>query len=224
MWIACPGKRMSDGAEKLFVHAAVEGRTDRAVARRIVGHVGGEMSGVYGERGKSYLRDNIRKYDDAARNMGKAARNMAWIVLVDLDMDAGCPAALRDKWLSKPAPNLCFRIAVREVEAWLMADAESLACYLEAPPARVPRNPESSADPKGDMMELARHSLCKKVREDMAPRSGGGRRIGPAYPGRLIEYAETAWRPEVAAQHSDSLRRAIACLRRLVAGRREAAA
>jgi hypothetical protein len=34
----------------------------------------------------------------------------------------------------------------------------------------------------------------------------------------LIEYAETMWRPEVAAQRADSLRRAIACLKCLIEG------
>lgn len=45
--------------------------------------------------------------------------------------------------------------------------------------------------------------------------------MGPAYPARLIEYAATAWRPEVAARNAESLRRAVACLRRLVANLRE---
>ncbi len=33
---------------------------------------------------------------------------------------------------------------------------------------------------------------------------------------RLIDYAANAWRPEVASRRSESLRRAIGCLRRLV--------
>jgi transposase len=46
-------------------------------------------------------------------------------------------------------------------------------------------------------------------------RHGSGRPVGPAYASRLIEFASSSWRPEVAAQRADSLRRTIDCLRRL---------
>ena len=39
---------------------------------------------------------------------------------------------------------------MREVEAWLLADADSLARYLEVPRTRIPRDPEGREDPKGD--------------------------------------------------------------------------
>lgn len=51
----------------------------------------------------------------------------------------------------------------------------------------------------------------------MAPRSGNNRYIGPAYNSRLADYARDHWRPDVAAGRSDSFRRAIAGLRRLIA-------
>lgn len=66
------------------------------------------------------------------------------------------------------------------------------------------------------MVNLARRSRRKSVREDMVPGDKSSRRVGPAYTGRLIEYAATEWRPAVAARRSESLRRAIDCLRRLV--------
>ena len=50
----------------------------------------------------------------------------------------------------------------------------------------------------------------------MVPRDGSGRSVGPAYASRMIEYVEGFWRPEVAAHRADSLRRAIACVVRLV--------
>ena len=102
-----------------------------------------------------------------------------------------------------------------------MADAEALAGYLGVPRGRVPRAPEGLDDPKGAMVALARRSRRKAIREDMVPREGSGRRVGPAYAARLIEYAATAWRPGVAARHAESLRRAIDCLRRLVANLQE---
>ena len=208
---------MPDGRGRPFIDVAVEGETDEAVARRIVDHAGGRIGRIRGGKGKAYLRRRIADYNSAARRS-------PWFVLVDLDSDAGCAAELRSAWLSPVAARLCFRIAVREVEAWLMADAESLARYLNVPRARVPRDPEGRADPKGDMVGLARRSRRRELREDMTPGAGSRGRQGPAYAGRLVDYARTAWRPGVAARNSDSLRRAIACLRRIVAGRGAAAA
>jgi hypothetical protein len=48
---------------------------------------------------------------------------------VDLDSDTGCAPPLCEQWIPGPAPFLCFRVAVREVEAWLMADAEDAILY-----------------------------------------------------------------------------------------------
>lgn len=208
---------MPDASGYPFIDVAVEGETDVAVARRLVDHAGGRIGKIRGGKGKAYLRRKIAGYS-------AAARYAPWFVLIDLDSDADCPVHLRDRWLSEPAPYLCFRIAVREIEAWLMADAESLARYLEVPRARVPRDPEGLEKPKAAMVELARRSSRRDLRKDMVPDAESGRRAGPAWAGRMIEYAETAWRPDVAARSSESLRRAIDRLRRLVAARREAPA
>lgn len=191
-----------------FIAAAVEGATDEAVVRRIIDHAGGQVETVYGKRGKDHLRQKIAGYNNAACYA-------PWIVLVDLDSE-NCAAQLRGAWLHAPAPLLCFRVAVREVEAWLMADSETLADYLGVSCSRISSAPERLPHPKEAMVNLARRSRRKSVREDMVPGERSGRRVGPAYPGRLIEYAATAWRPEVAARRSESLRRAIDCLCRLV--------
>ena len=195
-----------------FITAAVEGVTDEAVVERLIDHAGGKVGIVYGKKGKSHLCQKIAGYNNAAFHA-------PWLVLVDLDADADCAPPLCNTWLPQPAPLLCFRVAVREVEAWLMADAETLAGYMGVPQGRVPGAPEGLDSPKAAMVGLARHSRRKAIRADMVPQKGSGRRVGPAYPSRLIEYAATEWRPGVAAGNAESLRRAIDCLRSLVAWR-----
>lgn len=199
---------MLDEIGRPSIVAAVEGVTDEAVVQRLIDHAGGQVGRVYGKNGKVNLRRKIAGYNNAARHG-------PWFVLVDLDAD--CAPPLRDAWLPNPVPGLCFRVAVREVEAWLMADPETLASYLDAPRKRITGDPESLDDPKGAMVSLARRSRKPGVRRDMVPREGSGRPVGPAYPGRLIEYATTEWRPEIAARNSESLRRALRCLRRVAA-------
>ncbi len=165
-------------------------------------------AGIYGKNGKSFLRQKIQSYN-------QAAFYSPWIILVDLNHDAECAPALRTLWLPDPAPNMFFRIAVREVEAWLLGDQERIAAFLNVALSKIPENPEILDDPKQFMIELAANSRRREIREDMMPRPGSGRKIGPAYSSRLIEFAtdrQSGWRPEVAARNSDSLNR---CLRRL---------
>ncbi len=197
-------------AGPVTVSAAVEGLLDEAVARRLIVHAGGVPGPVYGKNGKAFLREKIAGYHNAARHA-------PWLVLADLDRDAQCAPPLRDAWLPRPAPRLCLRFAVREIEAWLMADAETLARFLGVPRQRIPAAPEEAERPKELMVGLARRSRRPAVREDMVPRPGSGRATGPAYTSRLMEYVEDHWRPEVAARRAESLRRALACLRRRVA-------
>ncbi|GIW92429.1 MAG: hypothetical protein KatS3mg110_0480 [Pirellulaceae bacterium] len=107
----------------LVINAAVEGIVDEAVVRRLVQHVGAIPGEIYGRKGKQSLRQKIHGYNNAAR------RNR-WIILVDLDKDAKCAPLLRAQWLGNPAPLLLFRIAVRKVEAWLLADRTNIALFL----------------------------------------------------------------------------------------------
>lgn len=193
----------------IVVSAAVEGIVDEAVVRRLIAHGGATIGAVYGRQGKSFLRQRIAGYNNDAQRV-------PWIVLVDLDRESECAAVLRNAWLPQPAPHLCFRVAVREVEAWLLADAECLANFLGVARSKLPPDPERLDDPKATMVNLARASRRRDIREDMVPRLGSGREVGQAYSSRLIEFASAHWRPEVAAGRADSLKRAMQCLKRLV--------
>jgi hypothetical protein len=82
------------------------------------------------------------------QGINRAARFSPWIVLVDLDLDAECAPPLRKSWLSKPSHYMCFRIAVRAIEAWLMADRERFARFLSIDIARIPRDVEAVKHPK----------------------------------------------------------------------------
>jgi hypothetical protein len=194
---------------RVTISAAVEGIVDEAVVRRLIAWAGGHPGSVYGKNGKPDLRQKINGYNEAAKRT-------LWLVLVDLNSEADCAPRLRHDWLPTPAPRLCFRVAIRQVEAWLMADAETLATFLKVKPHTIPANPEALPNAKAEMVNIARNSRRSDIRKDMVPRQNSGRAVGPAYSSRLIEYAEKHWRPEVAAQRADSLRRAIDCLKRQV--------
>ena len=198
----------------MLVSAAVEGVVDEAVLRLLLDRAGAGLGRVYGKKGKGHLQSRVTGYNHAAQRF-------PWIVLVDLDRDFDCPPPLREAWLPAPAPRMCFRVAVRAVEAWLLADAEAIASFLGVSRARIPTVVEGLDDPKRVLVDLARESRRSEIREDLVPRLESGRTVGPAYTSRLVEFVDHRWRPDVAVRASDSLRRSREAIRRLVEARQD---
>lgn len=187
----------------------MEGILDEAVLRRLVESVGAEISYIYPVGGKQQLDQRLSGYNEAAKHS-------PWCVLRDFDADASCPAELKACLLPELAPNMCFRIVVRAVESWLMADRQQIASFLSVPRARIPVSPEDARDPKEVLINLARRSNKSAVRDSSVPRPGSGRSVGAGYTSLMIEYTRARWRPEIAAESSESLRRGISCLKNLI--------
>ncbi len=139
--------------------------------------------------------------------------------LTDLDKGECAPTLIRDWFLLTPGQPidlptaLWFRVAVREVEAWLMADREALARYLGISPTNIPRDPDDLGDPKQELLNAIRRKGCKNWHKDMLPR--GSAHVGPQYNERICDFVNSAWVPARAAGNSPSLKRAIESLSRL---------
>lgn len=187
------------------VTVATEGLIDSVVIRRICQEVDVDILAVYGERGKDAL-------DGALSGYNAAARYGTWFVLRDLDADAECAPSLRRLLIKAPTRGMSIRIAVRAVESWLIADRQSFARYFSVPASRITLDPESLDRPKDYLVNLARRSRSRAIRDDVVPRAGSKARVGPGYAGRVIEFVATAWSPAEARVQSDSLNR---CLERL---------
>jgi hypothetical protein len=197
----------------LPVNHLTEGPIDKAVSQRLLVHIGLPVGTGYGQNGKPDLLRVLPRYN-------QAARHWAWLAMTDLDQDAECAPPFIQATLPNPSPGMRFRVAVRAVEAWLMADAERLAAFLDIPLNRIPQYPDAELEPKTALVNLARRSRKRAIRQDMVPRQGSGSQVGPGYSGRLIEFvtlAHGSWRPDVAAQRSDSLRRCLEALKTLKA-------
>lgn len=186
------------------VNVAVEDEISEFVVLRLLAaakpiyHVGV----TYRRGGFGYLRRTINGWNAAAK--GKP-----FVVLTDLD-DALCPADLIGKWLtSAPNPNLLFRVAVREVEAWLLADVNNLAGFLRVAERYVPQNPDDIPDPKAVLIELSRRSRSKYVRDSLLPRRGSTAKQGPGYNECLGAFVREGWDARAASVQSPSLARAL---------------
>ncbi|RJP67781.1 MAG: hypothetical protein C4532_14090 [Candidatus Abyssobacteria bacterium SURF_17] len=197
---------------RVIISGAVEGLIDEAVFRRLTRWAGAIPGIIYGKHGKPFLLQRISGYN-------RVARTLPWLVLVDLDSDADCSPPMARLWLPHPSERMCFRIVVREIEAWLLADGERLARFLGVAPSLMPHNPEMLDDPKHTLVQIASSSRRREIRKDIVPRPRSHRAVGPAYNSRMIEFvsdARSGWRPDVAARSSDSLRRCMHRLQQLV--------
>jgi hypothetical protein len=188
---------------------AVEDVVSEAVVRRIVTAVRPDLtvSVVIGKHGRSYIQGRIRE-------LNRTARSVPVLVLVDLDKAVPCPADLIESWLPSPrAPKLLFRLAVMEIESWLMADRDAIAEFLSVPLHRVPMNPDTVLQPKELIVSMARKSRRKEIRDDLVPADGDTRIVGPAFNARLTAFATNTWNPHAAGVNSPSLGRTLERLR-----------
>ncbi|MGW1814477.1 hypothetical protein ACWCQM_13075 [Streptomyces sp. NPDC002125] len=184
---------------------AVEGISDEGAVRSILKECGLSVSMVQGKSGKSSLLKKLHSYN-------QAAKFMPWFVLVDMDAVDDCVVANVQSWLPAPADLMVFRVAVAELESWLLADREAIADFLGVSVSKVPRNPDSLRDPKQEIINLARKSRRRDIREGLVPRLNSGASVGPTYASDIREFGLTLWRPRIAAAESPSLAR---CLQRV---------
>jgi hypothetical protein len=150
----------------------IEGDTDRPVVEKLAAEAGLEVGEVLDMGGKSQLDLNVSAFN-------KAARGSPWLVLRDLDADQPCAPNLLRALLARPSPWMCFRIAVREVESWLLADTEAISEFLKVPIQRVPLEPDAQADPSRTPVQLAAGRRARKYGGHLCPDPGAPRPSGP---------------------------------------------
>jgi hypothetical protein len=141
-----------------------------------------------------------------------AAKGMPYLVLTDLD-NAECPLVVISEWLTQPKhPNLLFRIAVKEVEAWLLAHQSAFAEFLGISVDLIPGDADLIPDPKLLLINLAKKSRKRKLREAIVPEPNSTAKIGKDYNGQLIHFVNNSWQVASAQTNSPSLERAMNAL------------
>jgi hypothetical protein len=189
------------------INIAVEDLLSEAVAKRLLDDSGRSFSigVVYNRGGNGYLRKTIQGWNNAAKSI-------PFFLLTDLDAVA-CPSALMSSWLPNTKHhNLIFRVAVKEVESWILADRANFSSFLGLSKSRLPQQPDELPDPKATLIRLASNSPRSLIRSRIVPRSKSTAKQGRDYNGCLCEFVATIWKPNEAELNSLSLRR---CRQRL---------
>lgn len=182
---------------------AVEDRLSDEVATKILEKFGVEIVKRIGYQGKSDLE---RK----ATELNRAASGLAVFLLTDLDSPRDCPPRLIHSWVKGTLnPRFLFRVAVMEVESWIMADRIGFAAFLGIPLHRIPSPTDDILNPKEFLVSLARRSQKKTVRDALVPTQGANLSVGTEYNTLLSEFVQNHWDLERAATVSPSLKRTL---------------
>ena len=180
---------------------ATEDQLSEAIALRLIADISTPhlVQHKLGRRGNGYLKSKMD-------NWYQMAQQQVMLVLTDLDR-ADCLVEFRDKWLaSEPPDSLLLRIAVREVESWVLADHVAMRELIGAKGV-LPVAPDELPDPKQALLRLAK-GAPKQVRNDLLKTIDGHLSPGLGYNARLSEWVNSVWNPQRAAVRSPSLARA----------------
>jgi len=189
------------------VVVVVEGDTDLPFVRRLAEDAGLGITTEIDAGGKGTIDRELAKYNNAGRSI-------PWVVVRDLDTDAPCAGEFVMSRKLKPTRWFRLRLAVREVESWVLADAEGLSKFIDVDAKWIPTAPDVERDATASLLEVARRA-SSSFRRKLLPGKGSSAVVGPLYEATLIEFGERGWDLQRAAMRSPSLRRAQTCMRKL---------
>uniref|UniRef100_UPI0040576846 hypothetical protein n=1 Tax=Candidatus Electronema sp. TaxID=2698783 RepID=UPI0040576846 len=154
--------------------------------------------------GYGYLKTNFPKFNQVAANV------MPVFLLTDLDK-ANCVVDFIADWRKclDLSERLLFRVAVREVEAWLLADRRAFANWLGISADLVPAEPERLDDPKRALLRLVDRSKKRELKAMILPGKTSRSPVGLGYNTELTRYVRDCWNPQTAAASAPSLARAL---------------
>ncbi|MCU0547176.1 MAG: DUF4276 family protein [Oscillatoriaceae cyanobacterium Prado104] len=159
--------------------------------------------------GKCFNQRGYGKIKKIISGLNYAAKGMPYLILTDLDREE-CPLIIISEWLTQPKhPNLLFRIAVKEVEAWLLAHREAFAEFLGISVNLIPADVDKISDPKQLLINLAKKSKKRELRDGIVPDRNSTAKIGKDYNGQLIQFVNQNWQVAPAQTNSPSLKRAM---------------
>lgn len=181
-----------------------EDAPSEAVLTRLVAEYAPTISitNRFAARGFGNIKSGLPRFKNASNAIPH-------IVLTDLDQHVCVSALLRD-WNVLPLhKRMLFRVAVREVESWLLADRIGIASMLSIDTKKIPTAADQIADPKRTLVNLGRQSKSRRFSAEFAPSPSSAAQIGPLYNDYLCRFIRSCWNIESARANSPSLERCI---------------
>lgn len=192
---------------------ATEDRLSETVAELLVKATGHSVAAKIPKdrrqhAGFGYLKARLPDF------MASCRGGVNFFLLTDLDTRP-CPPDLLQDWLgsAKKPDSLLLRIAVREVESWVLADRSQFAAWLGVSENLVPVAPEACFDPKTDLLKVVARSKDRELRAGLLPKKNAVSNVGLEYNDLLSAFVTEKWRIEEASKLAPSLERALVRLR-----------
>lgn len=193
------------------INLAVEDELSEWVARRALAqHRRYAIGTVFRRGGFGYLKKQAHAFNNAAKGC-------PFLLLTDLDQHA-CPPELIGAWLTRPQhDHFLLRVAVREIEGWLLGDASGLGAFLGLRKSLAIPDPEALTDPKQELLRAALRCPRRLTRDALVWRDEESGRLlqGPDYNGTLARFVSGSWDINVARRKCRSLDKLLAALARL---------
>lgn len=193
------------------IYIATEDFLSEVVAERLVKEADTGLQIAVRVRGNgfSYLKTKFA-------GLAKTAKKIPVFLITDLDR-AGCPIELLNDWSKGNSwpEGLIARVAVREVESWLLADRQGFSKFSGIPANKITVDPESLYDPKQELLNLVKRFGNKNIKSSLLPRRGSSAKIGLEYNLVLCSFVRDSWSVSDALLRSESLNRALSRLKTL---------
>ncbi len=187
------------------IFIAAEDRLAMAVAAKIITNSKTNYTIL-----QPFISNGSSKLKILASRFNIVAEKETVFLFTDQDDHETCPASIIHEWLNgRPKHhNLLFRVAVMEVESWLLADHKNIGSYLGVKKEFLPSQSDLLKDPKQTLLNLVqKHSTKTALKRDLLPSPGDTRKVGPNYNGPLIKFVHEKWDIHEARRHSKSLDR-----------------
>jgi hypothetical protein len=191
---------------------AVEDVLGEVVCRKLLTQERILVQQTVGLRGNTFLRAK-------ALDFNRLSLRVPVVMLTDLDHSDLCPADFVRSWLqsAERAPRFFLRVAVHEVESWVIAHRSAFADFVGvSQQAILPRDTDSIVDPKTYVVQLGRRSRKREIRRALVPAPRSTATVGPGYNRELSRFVREHWHPNEARRASSSLNRTVLRLRELV--------
>ena len=199
----------------IYVYAYVEDEPTEAVLKKMIEYVNSYSRNRFLFcNGAPVITRGYGNLKNTACRFIRAEKSGIWSIFVtDLDQFETVHS-LCNNWFGlscfRQLPSqMIFRIAVREVESWIIADKEGIAEFLNVAVANFTDLPDNISDPKQFIFKVIRHKCRNKKYKEMLPLRGQA--IGIEYNPQIVSFITNNWNIENAMNKSPSLKRAIQC-------------
>ena len=187
-----------------YINIATEDLLSEAVAIRLIQLTEGKLviAQKLRKNGFGYLKSKFS-------NFCKVSAFSPVLIITDLDKLA-CAPTLISLWTKEQPipPNLLFRVAVREIESWLLADHDGMRRLIGKNTGSISENPDLLPDPKATLLKIAERAPAR-IRNGLIAKKGSLAVQGIEYNIILSDFVRNVWNPSSAAMRSDSLNRTI---------------